>query len=202
MPDSPPVTVSTLGALAEVFGVTIKTVQRWKGRHGMPVEADGSYHVGKIAKWQTESSLTPELRKYRRWRKGKAEARRKPPAAKAEEKPRESDAQFAAPSRVKEEENGGPDERLVDDPAYWDMYFRKYKALTAELEYRKARGEVAPIEEMRRAWERQVVEAKTILEGLPERLLLILPAEARGPARGQVEAEVSRTLQALAGEEG
>jgi phage terminase Nu1 subunit (DNA packaging protein) len=57
-------TVSTQDALAELMGVTSRTIIRWK-KEGMPVEPDGSYDPVKVIEWRAQvsdgSDEDPEL---------------------------------------------------------------------------------------------------------------------------------------------
>jgi len=46
-----PTIVKTLVGVAKAFGKRPRTVYEWK-KHGMPIEADGTYDIEKIAKWK------------------------------------------------------------------------------------------------------------------------------------------------------
>lgn len=48
-PDGPHLT--TLVALAKRLKVSTRTVSRWRGREGFPVNADGTFPAGKIGRW-------------------------------------------------------------------------------------------------------------------------------------------------------
>ncbi len=51
--DCPNWIVQTLAELSQACGVSATTVQNWRNK-GMPVEADGSYNLYKIARWKCD----------------------------------------------------------------------------------------------------------------------------------------------------
>ena len=178
-PASAPIryTVTSVTEVARATGKTRPTIYKWI-EQGMPVNPDGSYHLPTIFRWSARRELEREL------------AREGPSAAKKRSRP--------GPPTGEEPEGSTPD---LLPPADWQEMYEMYRAQLAGLKVEEESGRLAPLDEMKRVWERHITDAKTILEGLPDRILLHLPSEIRSAVKVQVEREVERTLRTLAGDE-
>ena len=69
--------VGTLKELAEILGVSTRTLSKWKNQQNMPIETDGTYNVRRIMKWkgiEVEDDSELEGKGYweTRFRKAKA----------------------------------------------------------------------------------------------------------------------------------
>jgi len=117
-------TVTTQDALAELLGVTRRTVVRWK-KDGMPVEPDGSYDPIAVMAWNTDMFDT---------------------------------------------ESEGDDGR--SDKNMWETAYRKFRALQAEVAYKREIGELIPRDQIENLLTDRATELKKSLLGRARRLAL------------------------------
>jgi len=157
--------------LASRLGVTTRTVRNWK-RSGLPRNADGTYTVPLVAAWHREQEVRRGLETARK--------RAEKPGRKPSTEP--TDADLAS------------DADVLWSEEYWKTYERKYRALVAELRFLEEQGDLVRVDLVRRLWRRALVITRNQVETIPEKVLLLLPAEIRTDLRPELRKEAHAIL--------
>lgn len=140
--------VGTQDELAELLGVSRRTVIRWKNE-GMPVEDDGRYDPVRILEWREGVLGEPE-----------------------------------------------DDDQDVSPKTFWDVNFRKFRAQLAELEFKKASGEVIAVAVVETLLIDRAVEFKKSLLGRAKRLSALVVGKSADEVYQILEEDVLDTLRA------
>lgn len=139
-------TVTTQDELADLLGVSRRTVIRWKNE-GMPVDGDGRYDPVRILEWR--DGVLGE----------------------------------------------GDDDQDVSPKIFWDVEFRKFRAQLAELELKKAQGEVISVALVETLLVDRATELKKSLLALAKRLSTILAHRPADEIYQVLEDDVLDTLR-------
>lgn len=140
-------TVTTQDELAELLGVSRRTVIRWKNE-GMPVEDDGKYDPVRILEWR--EGVLGEV---------------------------------------------DDDDQDVSPKIFWDVEFRKFRAQLAELDLKKAQGEVISVGLVETLLVDRATELKKSLLARAKRLSTILARRSADEVYQVLEDDVLDTLR-------
>lgn len=139
-------TVTTQDELADLLGVSRRTVIRWK-TEGMPVDGDGRYDPVRILEWR--DGVLGEV----------------------------------------------DDDQDVSPKIFWDVEFRKFRAQLAEIELKKAQGEVISVALVETLLVDRATELKKALLARAKRLSTILTHRPADEIYQVLEDDVLDTLR-------